>query len=451
MIGSLLLAGCNKSVNVENEQERIFACWRSVSEYLGISDYSISWDKEEEAWASFVLNWRVNIWNGIDEEKITKNVQCVVDMVDKSVTIQEVSYDLDEYPWELKDLYHAWHLVWFNHELTDISAELMFTDKIIWAKFCNDMGSDDYSIEWNTIHVRNMVQNEMLCDSEELMEYERKFDLSHAKINLVEHNLRITTSNWDVYDFYRNGYESEDEYNQFLEAIKSSWEQPQGKNNLIIPAFDDINKVVDKCGDDSYDYNVYQKAYILPYKDWYIWYQLWWQDGWELYLTYRKLGEPCNIISQSDNIFWWNPYYKEWQETFRWASYPDNKIYIAQWLFSWVPTEEIVKELNCIPGNNFEDHDHTCMKEADKYFYDLIVWNEENEYFTQWMNKLKEDIDNEDYKTFSYYREEYDTCSQKVVDLIWALQPNQDEKARWEYQVKRTENMHKCVLENLNK
>jgi hypothetical protein len=34
------------------------------------------------------------------------------------------------------------------------------------------------------------------------------------------------------------------------------------------------------------------------------------------------------------------------------------------------------------------------------------------------MNKLKEDIDNRDYKTFSFYREEYDTCSQKVVDLI---------------------------------
>ena len=32
-------------------------------------------------------------------------------MVDKSVTIQEVSYDKDEYPWEPKDLYHAWHLV----------------------------------------------------------------------------------------------------------------------------------------------------------------------------------------------------------------------------------------------------------------------------------------------------------------------------------------------------
>jgi len=220
---------------------------------------------------------------------------------------------------------------------------------------------------------------------------------------------------------------------------------------INIPTFEELNNVVDKCNDEYYDYNVYQKSYILPYKDWYIWYQLGWQDGWELYLTYRKLGEPCNIIAQTDSIFWWNPQYKEWHATFRWASYPDNKIYIAQWWTSWAPTEEIAKELNCEPGKNFEDQDHTCTEEAEKYFYDLMIWNEENEYFTQWLNKLKEDIDNEDYKTFSYYQEEYDTCSQKVVDLIWALQPNQDEKARWEYQVKRTENMHKCVLENLNK
>jgi len=221
--------------------------------------------------------------------------------------------------------------------------------------------------------------------------------------------------------------------------------------NENIPAFEELNNVVGNCDDDFFDYNIYQKAYILPYKDWYIWYQLGWQEGRELYLTYRKLEDPCNIIAQSDNIFWWNPWYKEWQETFRWASYPDNKIYIAQWLFSWVPTEEIAKELNCEPGKNFEDQDHTCTEEAEKYFYDLMVWNEKNEYFTQWMNKLKQDIDNWDYKTFSFYREEYDTCSQKVVDLIWTIQPNQDEKARWEYQVKRTENMHNCVLENLNK
>ena len=243
LISGLLLTGCsfNLKINdtssvvdedkpsIETESWRLFACNEEVGKYFNITTFGGWWDTEEEWWASFILNWEVTYEE--NWETIVKNVQCVVDMVDESVTIQEVSYDKDEYPWEPKDLYHTWHLVWFNYELTNVWAELMFTDKHIWAKFCNDMGSDDYSIEGNTIHVRNMVQNLMACDSEELMEYESKFDLSNAKISLVEHSLRITTSNWDVYDFYRNGYESEDDYNQFLEMIKSSWEQPQGKNN----------------------------------------------------------------------------------------------------------------------------------------------------------------------------------------------------------------------------
>jgi len=84
------LAGCNKSLNVENEQERIFSCWNVVGEYFGAKDYSVSWDREEEAWASFVLNWKVNLWNEMDGTLEKKDVQCIVDMVDKSVTIQEI-------------------------------------------------------------------------------------------------------------------------------------------------------------------------------------------------------------------------------------------------------------------------------------------------------------------------------------------------------------------------
>lgn len=88
------LAGCNKSLNVENEQERIFSCWRAVSEYFGVSDLSTSWSREEEAWASYVLNWLVNIWNALEEDMVAKHVECVIDMVDKSVTIQEGSAEI---------------------------------------------------------------------------------------------------------------------------------------------------------------------------------------------------------------------------------------------------------------------------------------------------------------------------------------------------------------------
>jgi ribonucleotide reductase alpha subunit len=94
LVAGLLLTGCNKSVNVENEQERIFACWRSVSEYLGISDYSINWDIEEEAWASFVLNWEITFEE--NWETVHKTIQCVVDMVENSVEINPYSDKSDE-------------------------------------------------------------------------------------------------------------------------------------------------------------------------------------------------------------------------------------------------------------------------------------------------------------------------------------------------------------------
>ena len=125
-----------------------------------------------------------------------------------------MNFDKDSYPRTIEDLYWEYTLVWFNNELTDIPATLTISEKLIWAKFCNDMWSDDYSIEGNYIHVNNMAQTVMLCDSEKLMELEDKFDLSDAKISLVERNLRLTTSNWDIYDFFKS--ENEEETYDFM-------------------------------------------------------------------------------------------------------------------------------------------------------------------------------------------------------------------------------------------
>jgi len=88
------LAGCNNSINVETQHDRISACAQAVGKYFEISDYSISWDAEEEAWASYVLNWLVNIWNALEEDMVAKHVECVIDMVDKSVSIQEGSAEI---------------------------------------------------------------------------------------------------------------------------------------------------------------------------------------------------------------------------------------------------------------------------------------------------------------------------------------------------------------------
>ena len=97
-LGTVILAGCgsnNSSVvdedkpSIETESWRIFACNEEVVKYLNITTFGGWWNWEEEAWASFVLDWEITYEQ--DWETIIKNVQCVVDMVDKSVTIQEVS------------------------------------------------------------------------------------------------------------------------------------------------------------------------------------------------------------------------------------------------------------------------------------------------------------------------------------------------------------------------
>jgi len=166
----------------------------------------IAWD---DIWYKILGKWKIDSvyleifhWN---------NVKLEFAIIDDEVIIEdycEWAECKDSYPWEIEDLYWTYKLVWFNYEITDIPATLTISEKLIWAKFCNGMWSDNYSIGDNYIHVNNMSQTEMLCDSEKLMEYESKFDLSNAKISLVEKNLRLTTPNWDIYDFFKNNEES---------------------------------------------------------------------------------------------------------------------------------------------------------------------------------------------------------------------------------------------------
>ena len=221
-----------------------------------------------------------------------------------------------------------------------------------------------------------------------------------------------------------------------------------------IASYDELDDVVATCHVDDmwwYDYDIYKNAFIIPYKDWYIGYELVWQDWVPFFLTYRKLDDPCTIISRTDEIFTWNPNYKVWFANMCWNSYPDNKIYIAQWVYAWVPMEEIVKELNCVAGKNADGMwDKTCTTEAKKYFYNLIIWKETNSYFTQWMNKFKKDIDNGVFTpklwTDSY---NYDICLQKVRKEIWEVQATDPLDVRCKYIKLQTEKLHECAKEYL--
>lgn len=225
-------------------------------------------------------------------------------------------------------------------------------------------------------------------------------------------------------------------------------------NEINIPTFEELNQVITLCHVDDmwwYDINVTKMAYILPYKDWYIGFDFDAQDGWNLYLTYRTLENPCGVLSTTDTIFWWNPAYKIWDATFRWASYPDNKIFYDQWLKSWIPTQIVAKELNCEPGKYGDGtFDTTCTQEAMKYFYDLLIWAENDEYFTQWLKKFKEDIDNGNFRLWNYWIERHDSCLERVKAEIWDVKAWDSEEVRWNYIKLKTEKLHECAKEYLN-
>ena len=372
LVAGLLLTGCNNTQNnakpsLDTKDGRLSACIEEAGRYFNIGTFNGNWGDEGEGWASFVIDWDITYEK--NWETIEKSLECVIDMVDKSVTIQEVSYDIDEYPWELKDLYHAWHLVWFNHELTDISAELMFTDKIIWAKFCNDMGSDDYSIEWNTIHVRNMVQNLMLCDSEELMEYERKFDLSDAKINLVEHNLRITTSNWDVYDFYRNGYESEDEYNQFLEDIRSNIPLCNDIDINWDAEIIEIDDVVENC--------TYEEWTAYSWNDWWCWWVMP-----HLYITKDTIWYFDIVADEDHPIICKSP--RAWIIKSLSGDFEDLATF---WYKHWITKKALIDTLEARTDEEVFRNwcwYYFCNGDICEQFYRPSYWENEHHYYIYW-------------------------------------------------------------------
>lgn len=226
-----------------------------------------------------------------------------------------------------------------------------------------------------------------------------------------------------------------------------------------IASYDELDDVVATCHhvDEmwwydmwSYDYDICKNAFIIPYKDWYIGYELAWQDWIPFFLTYRKLDDPCTIISRTDEIFTWNPNYDAWNTNMCWDVYPDNKIFYAEWLDSWIPTNKVAKTLNCKAGNNPNGmSDDTCKKQATKYFYDLIVWNEEQEYFTKWMNKFKQDIDNDKFTTQSFWADKYFSCLQKVRRVIGEVQATDSLDVRCKYIKSQTEKMHECAIEYL--
>ena len=71
--------------DLEIEEGRIAACEERVGFYLNFNEWTFVWENESEGWGSFVRNGHVTYLKR--GENAEDDVECVVDMVDKSVTV----------------------------------------------------------------------------------------------------------------------------------------------------------------------------------------------------------------------------------------------------------------------------------------------------------------------------------------------------------------------------
>jgi hypothetical protein len=83
--------------DLESELWRIEACADRVGFHLNTNDYDISWEDENEGWASFIRDGHVSYVKQWEEAE--DDVQCIIDMVDNSVNIE---FSNHIYNWELQ-------------------------------------------------------------------------------------------------------------------------------------------------------------------------------------------------------------------------------------------------------------------------------------------------------------------------------------------------------------
>ena len=84
--------------DLETTEGRQAACEERVGYYLNYNEWEFTWEDESEGGASFVRNGHVSYvkrW-----EKAEDDVECVVDMVDKSVSVE---FSNHIYNWELQE------------------------------------------------------------------------------------------------------------------------------------------------------------------------------------------------------------------------------------------------------------------------------------------------------------------------------------------------------------
>lgn len=281
--------------------------------------------------------------------------------------------------------------------------------------------------------------------------------------NLVDDVTSVVTALQDKWLVFHWDFETHLPTNFYYDEYIRKIDPEIIKNPHGTPSIENLDDVVAICHNNSIncdmgceDWDVTNKSYILPYKDGYIWYNYGWNWEWRgYYLTYKSIDNPCDsAISTTDEIFFWHTHYKYNKETFGYDEYPDNKVYINRWLRWGVSADEVAKVLNCTAWKDIMEDD-TCKREVDKYMYNLIVWNEKNEYFSKWMNKFKQDLDNDKFTPTSFRVDRWNECNEKYKfeDLLqkdWKINSQLTDEERKYYIKLHNENLHECAMEYLN-
>ena len=165
-----------------------------------------------------------------------------------------------------------------------------------------------------------------------------------------------------------------------------------------IPAFSDLDDSVFQCLECYPDMCTYvplqKRAFLIPYKNWYIWYE-WSSDvhdtDWYI-LEYRELDDPCNVLYSFGNILYYDR--------------DDISIYNKCYLYEFLTHYKL--ENFTSNATDFAQ----CRKDADKFFYNLIIWKYSYQNFTNFLNVFKKSIDKHERVDYKKYHD----CMNKLYE-----------------------------------
>lgn len=143
------------------------------------------------------------------------------------------------------------------------------------------------------------------------------------------------------------------------ETITTTWTEVFDSSHITF--------IVDDTAMESY----YVYDNIKKYGNWYIWVQIWWNDGISSNLLYIEDGK---IIKKMNNIFWYN-------------FYVDHKIHEFCW--ETLDSCPVVKETNCTINT---DKNEDCVYSFVEYMFNLLQWTETNIYFSEKLQNFENSL-----------------------------------------------------------